>query len=99
MHRQVLELRKKVLGREHSSIFISMNNLASVLGSQGKYLEAEQMRRQVLELMEEVRGREHPDTVLYSILQDCLKRIQEKMGPDNLQDSNAILPTREKKEG
>jgi primosomal replication protein N len=39
-----------------------MNNLAIVLGHQGKYEEAEQMQRQTLELKEKVLGQEHPDT-------------------------------------
>ena len=45
MHRQTLELREKVLGLEHPSTLDSMNNLALVLDSQGKYEEAETIRR------------------------------------------------------
>lgn len=41
MHREALELRKKVLGREHPSILTSINNLAGIFGSQGKYKKAE----------------------------------------------------------
>jgi tetratricopeptide (TPR) repeat protein len=43
MHRQTLELKEKVLGQEHPSTLSSMNNLALVLRSQGKYKEAETM--------------------------------------------------------
>jgi tetratricopeptide (TPR) repeat protein len=39
MHRQALELKQKVLGQEHPSTLDSLNNLALVLGSQGKYEE------------------------------------------------------------
>jgi hypothetical protein len=35
MHRQVLELRKKVLGPEHPDMLMSMNSLAVLLDSQG----------------------------------------------------------------
>ncbi|KZL87964.1 kinesin light chain [Colletotrichum incanum] len=63
MHRQTLELCKKVLGPENPSTLISMNNLAVVLESQGKYDEAEQMHRQTLELREKVLGPENPDTL------------------------------------
>jgi hypothetical protein len=45
MHRQTLELIEKMLGIDHPSTLGSMNNLASVLGSQGKYDEAENMHR------------------------------------------------------
>ncbi|KAI1382616.1 uncharacterized protein F4822DRAFT_100890 [Hypoxylon trugodes] len=63
MYRQTLELRERMLGREHPSTLASMNNLALVLDSQGKYKEAEQMHRQTLELRERILGREHPDTL------------------------------------
>jgi tetratricopeptide (TPR) repeat protein len=42
---------------------ISMNNLAGVLESQGKYEDAEAMNRQTLALSETVLGREHPSTL------------------------------------
>ncbi|RYP42629.1 hypothetical protein DL768_010304 [Monosporascus sp. mg162] len=63
MHRQTLELKEKVLGREHPDTLASMNNLALIWDSQGKYDEAEQMHRQTLELKEKVLGREHPSTL------------------------------------
>ncbi|KAK4652643.1 hypothetical protein QC762_0075260 [Podospora pseudocomata] len=63
MHRQELQLREKVLGKEHPDTLTSMDNLAIVLDSQGKYEEAERMHRQALQLREKVLGKEHPDTL------------------------------------
>ena len=63
VYRQTLELKEKVLGREHPDTLNSMNNLAVVIGNQGKYKEAEQICRQTLELKEKVMGRKHPDTL------------------------------------
>ncbi|KAK2038272.1 FabD/lysophospholipase-like protein [Colletotrichum somersetense] len=63
MHRQTLELRKKVLGLENPDTLASMNNLAEVFRSQGRSEEAEEMHRQTLELMEKVLGLENPDTL------------------------------------
>ncbi|KAL0933554.1 uncharacterized protein CTRU02_212517 [Colletotrichum truncatum] len=63
MHRQTLEMRKKVLGLENPSTLTSMNNLAETFRHQGKYEEAEQMHRQALELSEKVLGPENPDTL------------------------------------
>jgi hypothetical protein len=40
----------------------SINNLAFVLRSQGKYEEAEKMHWQILELKEGLLSRKHPDT-------------------------------------
>ncbi|KAK4220475.1 kinesin light chain 1, partial [Podospora fimiseda] len=63
MHRQVLQLYEKVLGKEHPHTLTSMNNLALVLDKLGKYEEAEKMHRQVLQLREKVLGKEHPHTL------------------------------------
>jgi Flp pilus assembly protein TadD len=63
MYRQTLELMEKVLGQEHLWTLASMNSLAVVLDSQGKYAEAEGVHRQALELTEKVLGVEHPWTL------------------------------------
>jgi tetratricopeptide (TPR) repeat protein len=63
MDRQTLQLRETVLGKEHPSTLLSMNNLAASLGQQGKYAEAEAMNRQTLRLQEAVLGKEHPSTL------------------------------------
>ncbi|KAH8691011.1 hypothetical protein GQ44DRAFT_636626, partial [Phaeosphaeriaceae sp. PMI808] len=62
--RRVLRGREKVLGPEHPSTLTSMNNLALVLDSQGKYEEAETMNRQTLARREKVLVPEHPDTLM-----------------------------------
>jgi tetratricopeptide (TPR) repeat protein len=53
-----------VLGKEHPDTLTSMNNLAGVLDSQGKYEEAEAMYRQTLASREKVLGKEHPSTLM-----------------------------------
>jgi hypothetical protein len=62
-HRQAFRLMETVLGKEHPSTLASMNNLAMVLGDQGKYEQAEEILRQTIRLMETVLGKEHPDTL------------------------------------
>ena len=57
MYRQAPALMKTVLGKKHPSTLRSMNNLAEVLSSQGKYKEAEEMHRQALALRETVLGK------------------------------------------
>jgi hypothetical protein len=61
MHRLTLAQREKVLGHEHPHTLGSMNNLAGVLDSQGKYEEAEAMHRQTLARREKVLGHELKD--------------------------------------
>ena len=78
MHRRTLELKEKVLGREHPSTLDSMNNLAEVLRSQGEYEEAEMMHRRTLELKEKVLGRGRPSAqTSRRNLADCLKAKAE----------------------
>ena len=54
---------EKMLGKEHPSTLISMDNLAVILDKQGKYKEAEEMHQRVLLLRERVLGKEHPHTL------------------------------------
>jgi len=63
MHRQTLALSEKVLIQEHPDILMSMNNLALVLESQGKYEKAKMMYRQTLAQREKMLGKEHVDTL------------------------------------
>jgi tetratricopeptide (TPR) repeat protein len=58
-----LEIREKVVGREHPNTLISVSQIGSVLERQGKYDEAETMHRRALEGREKVVGREHPNTL------------------------------------
>jgi tetratricopeptide (TPR) repeat protein len=62
---QVFHFRKieKMLGKEYPDTLTSINNLALVLSSQGKYDEAERIHRQALALRETVLGKEHPNTL------------------------------------
>ena len=59
----MLDLRERVLGKEHPNTLLSMGNLALVLSNQGKYQQAEEMNRRTLELRERVLGKEHPDAL------------------------------------
>ncbi|KID73289.1 Kinesin light chain 1 [Metarhizium brunneum] len=63
LHQQSLQLREKVLGKEHPSTLSSMNNLANMLSILEKDKEAEQMYYQTLQLREKVLGKEHPSTL------------------------------------
>lgn len=63
-HRQVLEQRKAMLGKEHPHTLTSMNNVALALSDQGKSVEAEKMHRETLVLREKILGKEHPDTLM-----------------------------------
>ncbi|KAH9865613.1 hypothetical protein J1614_009198 [Plenodomus biglobosus] len=61
--RRSLEIREKVLGREHPDTLTSANKLGLVLERQGKYNEAEVMQRRALEGYKKVLRQEHPHTL------------------------------------
>ena len=63
MNEGALEAREATLGVDHLDTLNSVNNLALVLGRQGKHEEAERMHRRALEGYEQVLGPEHPDTL------------------------------------
>ena len=60
---EALEARRRVLGDEHPDTLRSIDNLAGVLASQGKYEQAEVYYREALEDRRRVLGDEHPDTL------------------------------------
>ena len=54
-------MRKKLLGEEHPSVASSLNNLAYLYYSQGRYEEAEPLFIQSLDMRKKLLGEEHPD--------------------------------------
>lgn len=58
---RALEIREKVLGKEHPSVAQSLNNLASLYQNQGSYEKAEPLLVRSLAIREKVHGKEHPD--------------------------------------
>jgi hypothetical protein len=62
MEREVLAVRKRVLGAEHPITLTTAHNLAASLMHQGKHDEAEKMGREVLAVQKRVLGAEHPNT-------------------------------------
>ena len=56
-------MKKKLLGEEHPNVTTSLNNLAGLYESQGRYEAAEPLYRQALTIAEKVLGKNHPDTI------------------------------------
>lgn len=59
--RDALARRRQVMGPEHASVGVSLNNLALALAARGRLAEAESLHREALELRRRKLGR-HPDT-------------------------------------
>ena len=63
-YQRALEGRERVLGVDHPHTLTSVNNLGTLLQTQGKLEEAEVLYRRALEGRERVSGVDHPDTLL-----------------------------------
>ncbi|MCA2506114.1 MAG: tetratricopeptide repeat protein [Microcystis sp. M54BS1] len=63
LYLEALDLRKRLLGDNHPSVASSLNNLAKLYYSQGRYKEAEPLYLQALAIAEQALGENHPNTV------------------------------------
>ncbi|KAF2234648.1 TPR-like protein [Viridothelium virens] len=61
--REVLDLRKQVLGHEHKDTLATLNNLGLILHAQGKYETAEEIHQRALEIREKTLGANHNETL------------------------------------
>jgi tetratricopeptide (TPR) repeat protein len=69
-------MRKRLLGEDHPNVANSLNNLASLYKSQGRFSEAEPLYQQALAMSKKFLGEEHPDT---KIAKDNLRILTEEM--------------------
>jgi hypothetical protein len=61
---QVIQTRKRVLGKEHPDTLTSIANLASTYGNQGRWKEDDKVVEvQVMETIKRVLGEKHLDTL------------------------------------
>ena len=58
-----ISLRKRILGENHPDYARSLNNLAGLYDSQGRYDEAKSLYQQALEICDRTLGTNHPNTV------------------------------------
>ena len=63
LQEQALEVRGRLLGKEHPDTLTAMNDLAQALNAQGELAGARQLQEQVLEASARLLGKEHPDTL------------------------------------
>ena len=81
---KALDIREKVLGKEHPSTALSYDNIGSVYSTMGDYPKALEFLTKALEINEKVLGKEHPDTAnsynnigyVYSTMGDYPKALE-----------------------
>jgi tetratricopeptide (TPR) repeat protein len=71
-------MRKRLLGTEHPDVALSLNNLANLYDSQGRYAEAEPLYVQALEIAQRQLGANHPDTITF---RENLQALREQRQP------------------
>lgn len=64
LHKQVLEIRERVLGQEHPDTLSSMNNLAWAYKDQGQDTEALSLMSRCVEVSTRKLGATHPHTLI-----------------------------------
>jgi tetratricopeptide (TPR) repeat protein len=69
---------KKLLGTEHPDVATSLNNLAVLYSSQGRYEEAEPLYLQALSMRQKLLGTEHPDVAKLLSIQMTYNRNRKK---------------------
>ncbi|CCI37966.1 hypothetical protein MICAK_3720004 [Microcystis aeruginosa PCC 9701] len=55
-------MKKRLLGDNHPDVATSLNNLAALYDSQGRYTEAEPLYREAINIATQVLGDNHPHT-------------------------------------
>jgi tetratricopeptide (TPR) repeat protein len=73
-------LSQRLLGENHPSVAISLNNLAKLYDSQRKYEEAEPLYLQALAIAEQALGENHPTTVK---IRENLQRLRQQQHPSS----------------
>ncbi|MEH2179958.1 tetratricopeptide repeat protein, partial [Nostoc sp.] len=76
---QALALRRKLLGEEHPDVAVSLNNLAGLYNSQGRYSEAEPLYIQALDIFERRLGANHPNTMT---VRENLAYLRDRLPPN-----------------
>ena len=74
---EALDIRAKILGKEHPDYALSLNNLAAYNSSLGDYEEAIKLCTEALNIRERVLGKEHPD---YAASLNSLAVYNSKLG-------------------
>ena len=64
IHREVLDVQRRVLGDEHRNTLIAASSLASSLSYQGKHVQAERIQRELLGAKRRALGEGHLSTLM-----------------------------------
>ncbi|MFM6897221.1 MAG: tetratricopeptide repeat protein, partial [Microcystis panniformis] len=75
LYQQTLAMLKRLLGKEHPDVAKSLNNLANLYDSQGRYTEAEPLYLEAINIFRERLGENHPHT--QTVYRNYLKMLSK----------------------
>jgi tetratricopeptide (TPR) repeat protein len=90
-HLKALNIREKVLGKEHPDIAMSYNNIGSVFFFQGDYPKALEYLQKALSILEKVLGPDHPNTKTGKENMKICQLMKELQDGASEEDLQAIL--------
>jgi hypothetical protein len=90
LHSKVLEVRRRVLGEEHTATLGSLNKVAIVYEKQGQWAQAEAIQSKVLEISRRVLGEEHYDTLSAMISLAVVRLGQRQYAQAEVLDAKAV---------
>ena len=96
LYQRALSIREKALGKNHSLVGRSLNDLAAVNAALGKYEKVEPMYRRALSITKKTLGKDHPDVAIILSNIASLYKTQGKYEESAIlyQQALAILKTR-----
>ena len=91
MYGQALEMTQRLFEGDHSSVALSLNNLASLYKAQGRLSEAEPLYGQAFAMFEKTLGINHPST---QVARENLEKLRQQMRSPTLSPNGTKPPTR-----
>jgi tetratricopeptide (TPR) repeat protein len=83
-------MRQRLFEGDHPSVATSLDNLAGLYESQGRYADAEPLFRQALEMCERTLGDGHPHTMMVrGNYADCLRKLTATQKNNQSQSQNS----------
>jgi tetratricopeptide (TPR) repeat protein len=97
-YKKALDIRERVLGKDHPSTAATYNNIANVYNSQGLYGEALEEYKKALDIKERKLGKDHPDT---AVTYNNIAKVYDSQGlyPEALEEYKKALDIKERKLG
>jgi len=90
-HKRALDMKEKLLGRNHVEVALTLNNLAVLYKTQGRFDSAAELYRKALSRLESTLSSRHPNLVKCRKNYAALLKTRKKQMPSRLQRASVRL--------